>query len=584
MSNASKEKIDETIYETKDNDFDRSPTNLSHAAEDESGIRFNQDGTPSDPAQYATWRRGIRKLDWRAVPALGLLWLANFIDRSNIGNAKVAGLTTDLKLDGQKFNIALAIFYITYIASEIPSNMMLRKLGAKFWLPFIVFAWGVVTVFLGIVKNFAGLIVVRLLLGLFEGGLLPGMPLYLSQLYPRYMVQVRIAYFYAGASLSGAFGGLLASGLIHMDGLGVQNRYLAPLRPLTARGVAGWRWIFLIEGLLTIVVACFAWWSLPASVRSFKGLKEDERELMLAVLGRDQQNNRAKAAGVAPILKADEDDAEKQQHTMKVSAPNALTAVNANAADSSAIRQGMVFEEEQFEWREVRRGLMEPQAWFLGIAYLLICNSLYSFSLFLPTILRGIYPDIATTRLQLLTVPPYVPATVLVIIVAYLSDKTRMRGPFMLALLPLSMIGYIMLLATNDAKVKYGATFLIALGLYPSAPCILALPINNNSGLYKRATVIALELMIANLAGFVATFIYQAHWAPKYVQGHSVALASLVGAEIFIAINVWWCWSENKAREAGKREGNWAAYQKLVDEGKTKAPIGDRSPHFRYTL
>lgn len=93
-----------------------------------------------------------------------------------MGNAKVAGLATDLKLNGNKFNIALAIFYITYIASEIPSNMMVRRFGAKFWLPFIVFCWGVITIFLGLTKNFAGLCVVRLLLGLFEGGLLPGMP------------------------------------------------------------------------------------------------------------------------------------------------------------------------------------------------------------------------------------------------------------------------------------------------------------------------------------------------------------------------------------------------------------------------
>ena len=98
------------------------------------------------------------------------------INRSNIGNAKVAGLVTDLKLDGNKFNIALAIFYITYIASEIPSNMMLRKFGAKFWLPFIAFCWGVITVFFGLVRNFAGLCVIRLLLGVFEGNLLPGMP------------------------------------------------------------------------------------------------------------------------------------------------------------------------------------------------------------------------------------------------------------------------------------------------------------------------------------------------------------------------------------------------------------------------
>lgn len=406
--------------------------------------------------------------------------------------------------------------------------------------------------------------------------------LYLSTLYPRYMVQVRIAYFYAGASLSGAFGGLLASGLIHMNGLGVQSRYLAPLKPITAKGVAGWRWIFIVEGLITILVACFAWWCMPASVKKSTFLKEDERELMLAVLGRDQQNNRARAAGVAPVLTANGDSIEKQSHLRPVTAPTAVGAVS--DTHDTAVRQAMVFEEEQFEWREVRRGLMEPQAWFTGIAYLLICNCLYSFSLFLPTILRGIYPAITTTRLQLLTVPPYIPATVLVIIIAYLADKTRMRGPFILALLPLSMVGYIMLLITHDAKVKYGATFLIALGIYPTAPCILSLPINNTSGLYKRGTVNALQLMIANLAGFVATFIYQAKWAPRYIQGHSVVLASLIGAWLFIALNVWWCWSENKAREEGRRECNWAVYQKLVDEGKTRAPIGDRSPQFRYTL
>ncbi|KAI3485877.1 hypothetical protein L1887_50676 [Cichorium endivia] len=511
MSSDSKEKVDQVLYETTDHNYaaERTDSIVSHPHD--GSIQFDAKGLPSDPEQYATWRRGIRKLDWRAVPPLGLLWLANFVDRSNVGNAKVAGLTTDLKLDGNKFNIALAIFYITYIASEIPSNMALRKFGAKFWLPFIVFCWGIITVFFGLVQNFAGLCVIRLLLGLWEGGLLPG-----------------------------------------------------------------WRWIFIMEGLITILFACIAWYMLPASVKKSKFLKDDERELMLAVLGRDQQNNRAAAASVAPIVKTNGDT---EKHLPPVTAPNAVVAVG-----ETAVQQAMVFEEEQFEWREIRRGLTEPQAWFTGIAYLLICNCLYSFSLFLPTILRGIYPTITTTRLQLLTVPPYVPATVLVIIIAYLADKTRMRGPFILALLPISMIGYIMLLATDNAKVSYGATFLIALGIYPTAPCILSIPINNTSGLYKRGTVNALQLMIANLAGFVATFIYQTKWAPRYVQGHSVVLASLVGAWIFMAINVWWCWSENRARDQGRREGNWAAYQKLVDEGKTRAPIGDRSPQFRYTL
>jgi hypothetical protein len=311
-------------------------------------------------------------------------------------------------------------------------------------------------------------------------------------------------------------------------------------------------------------------------------LNEEERGLMLAVLGRDQQNNRAKAASVAPVGVAPRNVVEKGLPPITV--PTAVLATVDDHDATGAVQQALVFEEERFEWREIRRGLAEPQAWFTGLAYLLMCNSLYSFSLFLPTILRGIYPDITTTRLQLLSVPPYVPATVMVIVVAYLSDKTRLRGPFILALLPAAMVGYIMLLTTNDARVKYGATFLIALGVYPSAPCILALPINNASGLYKRGTVNALQLMIANLAGFVATFIYQNNGAPRYIEAHSVVLGSLIVAWLFMALNIWWCWSENRAREQGRRDGNWAAYQKLVDQGKTRAPIGDRSPEFRYTL
>ncbi len=144
---------------------------------------------------------------------------------------------------------------------------------------------------------------------------------------------------------------------------------------------------------------------------------------------------------------------------------------------------------------ELRRGFMEPQAWFLGIAYLLLCTLSTRSASSCPPSCEASTPTSLSLVFNFLTVPPYIPATVLVIIIAYFADKTRVRGPFMLALLPISMIGYIMLLATNDPKVKYGATFLIALGVYPTAPCILSLPINNNSGLYKRATVIALQLM-----------------------------------------------------------------------------------------
>lgn len=139
--------------------------------------------------------RLLRKIDKTLLPFLALLYLLSFLDRSNIGNAKLAGLEEDLGMDGPwdyavsssqedpKFSsnhslippkAAVAIFFPFYVLAEVPSNTMLRILRPSIWIPSLMVAWGTMTVMLGIVKNFAGLLAVRSLLGLAEGGLFPG--------------------------------------------------------------------------------------------------------------------------------------------------------------------------------------------------------------------------------------------------------------------------------------------------------------------------------------------------------------------------------------------------------------------------
>lgn len=103
----------------------------------------------------------------------------------------IAGLRTDLHVQGNQFNTALAVFYVTYILSELPSNWVLKRVHPNRWLPGIVFAWGVIVTLSGLMQNFGGLIAVRLFLGLCEGGLLPGMVLYLSTIYRRQELQLR---------------------------------------------------------------------------------------------------------------------------------------------------------------------------------------------------------------------------------------------------------------------------------------------------------------------------------------------------------------------------------------------------------
>ncbi|MCJ1303745.1 hypothetical protein MMC08_006555 [Hypocenomyce scalaris] len=154
-------------------------------------------------------RRITRKFDKHVVPWLFGLWLLAFIDRSNIGNAKIDGLVTDLKLTGNKFNIALTVFYVPYILVDVPSNWVLKYYGAGRYLPALIVGWGLCSTFGGLTKSYGGLIAFRFFLGLCEGGLLGGMILYLSMFYKRHQLMYRIGLFYGAAPLSAAFGGLL---------------------------------------------------------------------------------------------------------------------------------------------------------------------------------------------------------------------------------------------------------------------------------------------------------------------------------------------------------------------------------------
>lgn len=119
--------------------------------------------------------------------------------------------------------------------SEVPSNLIIKKVSPKIWLPFLTFAWGIITIGIGFMRDYKDFMILRAVLGIFEGGLFPGIVLYLSSMYTRGELAVRIGVFYTGGSLSGAFGGLLARGLSAIGPRG---------------GLEGWRWIFIMEGVI----------------------------------------------------------------------------------------------------------------------------------------------------------------------------------------------------------------------------------------------------------------------------------------------------------------------------------------------
>jgi len=122
----------------------------------------------------------LRKMDIRLIPMLAVLYLLSFLDRGNIGNAKIQGMQDDLKLTGQQYNMCATVFFFTYCAFEIPSNLLLKRFRPSIWLPSIMVAWGSVMTLMGLVHNYHGLLIARLFLGVAEAGLYPGVAYYLT--------------------------------------------------------------------------------------------------------------------------------------------------------------------------------------------------------------------------------------------------------------------------------------------------------------------------------------------------------------------------------------------------------------------
>lgn len=207
------------------------------------------------------------KMDLYLVPTVALLYLFCFIDRANIGNARIAGLEKDLGLVGFDYNIILSVFYISYIIFEIPATVLCKWMGPGWFLPATSLLFGLVSICTAYVHDRAAICGVRFLLGIFEAGMLPGIAYYLSRWYQRAELAFRLSLYMVMAPLAGAFGGLLASAILTLDEFA---------------GVHAWRMIFLIEGLVTIVLSCVAFLTLTDRPETARWMTAEEKILCQA--------------------------------------------------------------------------------------------------------------------------------------------------------------------------------------------------------------------------------------------------------------------------------------------------------------
>ncbi|KAF2705033.1 MFS transporter-like protein [Pleomassaria siparia CBS 279.74] len=207
-------------------------------------------------------RRVVRKLDKRLMSLVFLLYLLSYLDRSNIGNAKIAGLDTDLNLSSSQYQWLLTIFYVSYIVFEWFA-LMWKILPPHIWAAICVLGWGLTAALQSATYSFSGLMTGRFFLGLFEAGFGPGIPYLLSFFYLRHEIGLRCGLFLSAAPLATCFAGALAYGITSNPTLPIAN----------------WRLLFLVEGLPTIVAAGAVWFLMPDSPEKARFLNEEDKDI-----------------------------------------------------------------------------------------------------------------------------------------------------------------------------------------------------------------------------------------------------------------------------------------------------------------
>ncbi|KAI1211239.1 putative MFS transporter [Annulohypoxylon truncatum] len=429
-------------------------------------------------------RKLRNKIDLMVVPTVSFLYLFCFIDRANIGNARLAGLEEDLGMSGNDYNMLLSIFFIAYIVFEIPSNLACKAIGPGWFIPFLCFGFGVCSMGMAFVRNLSSACGVRFLLGTFEAGMMPGISYYLSRWYRRSELVFRISLFIVMAPLAGAFGGLLASAILSLSNIG---------------SVTSWRMIFLVEGIITMGLALIAFVTLTDRPETARWLSEAEKTLAIA---------RVKSEMLGQTKVLDKTDRNK-----------------------------------------VWLGFWNPVV--IATAFIFLFNNItvQGLSVFAPTIVASIYPSYTTVQKQLYTVPPYVVGAAFEVAIPLLSWRTDRRQIFLIATAPLTIMGYIMFLASKDPKVRYAATFFTAISTFAAGPLANAQVSAQVISDSARSMSLATNMMLGNIGGLIATWSYLSWDGPDYPIGNGLNLAASSMLLIIATATLFWMKADNKRRE-----------------------------------
>ncbi|KAH8699107.1 major facilitator superfamily domain-containing protein [Talaromyces proteolyticus] len=465
-------------------------------------------------------KRLLLKADLVILPLAAFGYFAAYMDRNNFGNAKVMGFATDLHLSPNEYYSCLTIFYVGYMVFMLPVNLTLRKLKANRSIGTAVIFFGVVMCSLSVAKSFSAVMGLRFLLGVGQS-FIQGLTIYTSLWYQRDELGTRSAIYYSCATLSGAFGGLIAYGIeVNL--------------PYVRSGRYPWSWLFLIEGVIAI------------------------------------------GAGILIVLflprMPDDLQRRKRSHWL-------FTKEEINLATD---RQASYNQNDaKFQPRQLLDAMMDVKTWAFGLVQGANVLGLAVVGNFLPTFINGFGFNAVQT--QLFSIIPYACAFVACICIGITSDRMNTKAPFLLATSCLAVLGYTLLLATTSTIVGIVAACFITASCYTGVILLPVWIVINTAGYTKRSCVWATSEVFAMTFSIMATRIYDT--PPRYVKGHSIVLALNVLAGFSIVFCTWWMRRLNQKKDQIVAEYvERGEVHPHVAENLTLEDLQDRHILFRYIV
>ncbi|UZJ50695.1 hypothetical protein CBS101457_000015 [Exobasidium rhododendri] len=443
----------------------------------------------------------VRKIDLVILPVIGILYILNYIDRQNLSAAKLQGIVKDLDMTTQQYASAISILFAGYLPFMVPSNLLISRIPRPgMYICVAVAIWGSISGATAAVQSYGQLLAVRVILGMVEAVFFPGAVYYLSAWYPKSELGKRLGFLYIAQQVGNAFGGLFAAAIGQLDG---------------TYGIAGWRWLFIIEGSMTVGVGIICAFFMPEFPHNSRMLNQQERDL--AVWRIERESGAAEGTEKESVLKS------------------------------------------------FAGALSDPK-----LLLLIFCNLLSqgqgSIANFFPSIVASLGYN--STDSLLLTAPPYILAGFVYYGLMYYSDRKNTAYPLILACIATACTMYIIPMTTTNVGARYFAMMLLPFSsvgpqilLYKTINLHLARPVS------KRAAASALVNAIGGTSNIWASYLY--YGPPHYY----AAFGAWLGCALLFACTItfyrWLVLRENKRLDSGDP----AEIAKVIKGGVTQEMV-----------